>query len=153
MTSQARNSLKGGETSGPSGLVARKHEKGHVKMTMVRKDGIMKELIEREEKSKSEWEEKFGFLKNTHKDFQKRLIELKLREPSKEETADFNSSKTPTGDKLPKTTSGLVGWNADGASLINAVAGPLYISPKLTLRAEGSVRSKLMENQKHIILG
>jgi hypothetical protein len=46
----------------------------------------------------------------------------------------------------------MVGWTADRASELN-VAGPLYVSPKSTIIADGAEVRKMILTQKHIVLG
>ncbi|XP_065352548.1 uncharacterized protein LOC135947531 [Cloeon dipterum] len=152
MANQNRNSLKGGDIPLPK--TTRKSEK-YVKTTMVKKDGIMKELIEKEDKSRNNWDKNFGFLRRTQRDFQDKLSQMGLDE--RDEQVPSNGEATcPEGkedSQMPITSSGMIGWQTGKAENINAIAGPLYTSPKSTLLAEGSIRQRLTINQKHIILG
>ncbi|KAK7793330.1 hypothetical protein R5R35_003065 [Gryllus longicercus] len=128
-------------------------------INQVRQDGVMREVILHEEKSRKSWERKWGYLKEERRIFLEESQKSSNRSLSNNSTNNNNDvrqqvettfTSLPTSPPVPITSQGMVGWRSRfGENSLNKV-GPLYVSPKLTILPPGDSTPR---KQYHIFLG
>ncbi|XP_066991348.2 ciliary microtubule inner protein 1 [Anabrus simplex] len=107
---------------------------------IVKQDGTLKEVINLEEKTRKEWRSKWGFIVEyqefIEQELRKRGLSYNFLNRKQAEAAhDHFTTKTKVSSSppFPKTSAGMVGWRSSDLRNSLEIAGPMYVSPVLTI--------------------
>ncbi|XP_071451576.1 ciliary microtubule inner protein 1-like [Hetaerina americana] len=105
------------------------------KLTDADSDRTWLETILKEKKAQKDWEGKWGFILDLHKERDDAIAKLPRPSHRKNKVKDFKAKvkmEAQPSPPIPPTSSAIVGWRCSSGYWLESF-GPMYVSPRLTI--------------------